>query len=202
MQQTTKYKFSLIDRNDAFSPDELNKNAEAVERELARVETETAAALASRKSEAAAGDAAVRAEFAAADAKLSQAITAVDTKLSQTITAVEQGAKLFHLAGPVINNNPTGTPYTTVDLSGIDMTQYKALVCFTYSTFLAKITFGGLSGSNFGNSIGVIFNAGGYDVMVGINAGSSACSAETQWNTVKELQCNRMAYIDVYGIKK
>ena len=48
MKNTAKYQFSLIETSDPFSPDPLNKNMEAVETELARVERETAAALAAK----------------------------------------------------------------------------------------------------------------------------------------------------------
>ena len=49
MQQTTKYKFNLIETSDTFSPDPLNKNTEAVETQLAALEGVDAANRAARE---------------------------------------------------------------------------------------------------------------------------------------------------------
>ena len=44
MRYTTKYKFNLIETSDKFSPEALNANAEAAERELAALAAQGAAA--------------------------------------------------------------------------------------------------------------------------------------------------------------
>lgn len=49
MQQTDKYKLNLIEKDDAFSPDALNGNAERVEQELARLDRADAAEAAGRE---------------------------------------------------------------------------------------------------------------------------------------------------------
>ena len=56
MQQTDKYKLNLIERDDVFSPDALNENAEKLEEALE----------------------AVRAEAAAGDAALGQRVSALE----------------------------------------------------------------------------------------------------------------------------
>ena len=63
MQQTEKYQFNLIETSDAFGPEALNENAEAVERELLAVRSELAAAGAADKAELQAAAAADKAEL-------------------------------------------------------------------------------------------------------------------------------------------
>ena len=198
MQHTTKYKFNLIETSDNFGPDAINDNAEAVERELARVETETAA-----------GDAAVRAEFAAADAVVRAEFAAADAKLSQTVAATEKGAKLFHLAGPV-DNGSSSAP-VTVDLSGIDMSQYRALLCLVRASVRTTITAGALSAfCSVGSNIVWLYHSSTSDVMqvtsMTFTSNSSAVMgdlsvADTQWNSISEISLYSANFIDVYGIK-
>ena len=74
MQQTTKYKFNLIETSDTFSPAPLNDNAQAMETQLDRVEAETAAQLASLAATEAADKAALEQALAGASAALQTAI--------------------------------------------------------------------------------------------------------------------------------
>lgn len=67
MQQTDKYKLNLIERDDVFSPDALNENAEKLEEALGEV-----------TAHADAGDAAEAAARTAADAALEQRVVALE----------------------------------------------------------------------------------------------------------------------------
>ena len=79
MKHTDKYQFSLIDTDDTFSPEPLNRNTQALETELARVEA--AAAAESGRVNAAlntkAAQTALTAEAAAREA-LAARVTALD----------------------------------------------------------------------------------------------------------------------------
>lgn len=83
MQQTTKYKFNLIETSDTFSPDALNANARAAETELARVE----AAHAADKAALEAADAALTKTAAANKTALEQALATQKSELSATDAA-------------------------------------------------------------------------------------------------------------------
>ena len=98
MKQTETYKLKLIETSDTFSPDALNRNAETLETELARVD---AAAAAVQSAAAKAQSTADTAQSAAAKAQCT-----ADSKLGQTATAAA-AAKLETPRTIQVNLNKT-----------------------------------------------------------------------------------------------
>ena len=203
MQQTEKYKFNLIETSDAFSPEALNQNAQKLEDALITHEASVDSALKSQELEWQAADNTVRAEFAAAD-----------SALSQTIAAVEKGASLFHLAGPV--NNASTKKTFTIDLSGIDMSEYRALLLFALTGEGAAITCGSLSIKPYSTStmpslpsvIWICYMLSGIRIHCStaysgnIHGQSSSAIGSTEWTAIDHLKCSdKVFFIDVYGIK-
>lgn len=226
MQQTTRYQFNIIDTSDAFSPTPLNDNAEKLEAALIAHEGTVSAALSQHKAETdavlsshkAETDAALSSHKAATDAALGAkadkaALDTADKTLSQTITAVEQGARLFHLAGPVVGDGKTAV---TVSLSGINIAQYRALLIFVTAGQAGKITiyntevpFGGA-----GSGAGLIwlFNVDSMVVFIGhrtVISGSSYSEAgngyqfsSVPWNSLTSITgSGGVSFFDVYGLK-
>ena len=70
MQQTETYKLNLIDADDPFSPEALNKNAETLEEQLARVDA--AAAAEKSRVDAALSARAAQTEIARLESRLAQ----------------------------------------------------------------------------------------------------------------------------------
>ena len=195
MHQTTKYKFNLIETTDAFSPEKLNENAETAERELAAEAAARGAA-----------DTAIRAEFAAADKSLSQTVTANKSELQATITAVEKGANLVHLAGPYTGD---GTSTVTIDLSKVDMNQYRALLFFTYAINKGSFSIGTslnyqLQGAG-GNVVWVYhlgekaFFCSQYATTV--VSGTSGHIESLNWSAINSITMYFGIYCDIYAIK-
>ena len=198
MQQTEKYKFNIIETSDAFGPEALNGNAQKLETALNQHEAAVDSALKSQTLE----------------------WQAADTALSQTIAAVEEGARLFHLAGPV--NNDTDKRAFSISLSGIDITKYRALLLIAVTNDGAVIT---CDGANFGitgysassvtkaSSIIWIFDAG-YSVKVHCTTSTpsgsvpyvrppqSLSTISAIWEAIDHLDCNsNVVFLDVYGIR-
>ena len=186
MKQTETYKFNLIEASDDFGPEKLNENAEAVEREL----------LAAR-ADAAAGDNTVRAEFAAAD-----------KALSNTIAAVEKGANFVHLAGPV--DYGSSSKSATIDLSGVSMSQYRALLLFVRGYSNNAVTAGGVTCTITadGHSVLWLMQTGAQDALVGTRFNSSTKDSAglysfntSVWNSLSQILLSKVYFVDVYGIK-
>ena len=199
MKQTETYKFNLIETSDDFGPEKLNENAEAVEREL----------LAAR-ADAAAGDAAVRTEFAAGDAAVRAEFAAADKTLSNTIAAVEKGANFVHLAGPV--DNGSSFTSTVIDLSRVDMSQYRALLIFARGYISNTISAGGLSTTvgQSGHIVLWLMQTGVQDAMAGtgfysVNGAPYTIDiyrvSDTRWNSISQISLSKVYFVDVYGIK-
>ena len=196
MHQTTKYKFNLIETSDAFGPEKLNENAETAERELA---AEAAAREAADKS--------LSQTVTANKSELQSAITANKSELQATITAVEKGANLVHLAGPYTGD---GKSAVTVDLSRVNMNQYRALLFFTHSTgsgnFILASQFGHTLQASGGNVVWV-FHFGNQTYSVGQYAtsgrvyGVNGATGPLDWSTINSITLNNGIYCDIYAIK-
>ena len=197
MHQTDKYKFSIIDPSDNFSPDALNDNANKLEASLITHE----AALAQHKSETTAALAANKAEAEAALAAQKKEWQAADTTLSQTIAAVEKGASLVHLGGPL-------TGAGTIDLSGVDMSKYRALLAFAYVLNASTVSIKNLSLQTSGGGATLIWI---YNTLkdIAIHCTSTYTSGTVRYNTtgltwenLDRLECtNTVTFIDLYGVK-
>ena len=79
MQQTETYNLNIIETNDTFSPDALNKNAEALEAQLARIDDTAAAETVRVNAAAAAETTRVNAAIARIDAALERLDAAAAT---------------------------------------------------------------------------------------------------------------------------
>ena len=205
MQQTTKYHFNIIDPSDDFSPKPLNENAQKLEDALIAHEGAVSAALAAK------------ADKTALDAQKSQ-LDAADKALSQTITAVEKGANLYHLAGPMVRSS-TSDPVFSVDLSGIDINQYRALLVIARVGARGEITAGSIkalvsategfyTGSmvwflNTGTTVTVLTKTVSYNTITGYYGASLGGQfSETGWSQMTRISGNSTVMtMDVYGLK-
>ena len=188
MQKTEKYQFSIIDPDDAFSPDALNDNARRLEEALIEHEDAVAAALETKADQSALN--AAKSELASAD-----------TSLRQSINATNLGAKLFHVVGPV---SATGN-LVSIDLSSIGMSQYRALLFFVGGGSAGSmVSTGYISVPMGGASCGLVwyYNVGTVDGLCSLTSGNGGHSAAaSQWATASRITFSWASTVDVYGIK-
>ena len=200
MQQTAKYKFNIIDPSDDFSPKPLNENAQKLEDALIAHEGTVSAALSQHKAET---DAALEAHKA---------------ETTATVAAVEKGANFYHLAGPMVRSS-TSDPVFSVDLSGIDINQYRALLVIARVGAKGEITAGSMKATvsttsgfytgsmvwflNTGTTVTVMTETVSYfttDKSHGISIGGQF--SETGWSQMTRISGNNTVMtMDVYGLK-
>lgn len=116
MQQTTKYKFNIIETSDSFGPDALNANARTVETELARVEAAHAA-----------DKAALAATEAADKAALEKALADQKSALQ---TAIGSAGKTCRIA----TGSYVGNGITTTGSGASITTEFRPLAVFVGSS--------------------------------------------------------------------
>ena len=103
MQHTEKYNFSLIDADDAFSPDALNANARQLEDQLARVEDGVAAETARVEDSLTAEIARLDAAAAAEKTRVNGEVARLDAALAQRpriVTGSYTGSGVYGKSSP------------------------------------------------------------------------------------------------------
>ena len=149
------------------------------------------------------------------EAAVSAALSQQKSALEQTIAAVEKGAKLFHLAGPLTRQE--SDPYFVVDMSALDMSQYRAVLAVvrttSYSEFSSSVSFGASVSLSSPDAIvwfcrsdtRTFALAGQVTTVMNGYAGEMVGSVNVNtadWSKLTTLSAsNRVCFLDLYGIK-
>ncbi len=234
MQKTEQYQLNLIETSDPISPEPINENTRAVETRLQAQDGRLGAlegGLSAETQARAGGEAALRSEFQGADAAMEQRLSAADTAMEQRLSAADAAMEqrlsaavsagdaaldgriaqaraetaFVHVLGPVSQDSYAALD---VNLAGVDMDQYQALVIF------ASVANGTISAGDASVSVNSATSA---RIVLLVRAGKGAMLAcsflvmydfcweganlTTPWSSVGAVSFTNCRWANVYGIK-
>ena len=141
--------------------------------------------------------------------KLEAALIGHEAAVEARLVKCEEENAFVHLLGPVEQTSWT----LTVDLSGVDMSKYRALFAVVHSgKSSGSVKVDGLSLDLNSYFTGMVWflNAGGWAAIFGGGAwsttilGSTAggtLSGSTKWDSIKSIVWQGVEFLDLYGVK-